>query len=152
MCWSPSCASGWVWKPVSIRLYRFLVSPFSRKRHFAGTSDIRHGRTRRSARVGGSDSRMACVHRIGIAGACFGPDCFCTHSGENRAISDQRVSSCLGKIRMTLVRDFRPRSRFEGQSRDRSKRSLAWHTPAPSALSQEKRYQRNSWPIALRER
>jgi len=48
-------------------------------------------------RVGGSDSRMACVHRIGIAGACFGPDCFCTHSGENRAISDQRGEQLPGK-------------------------------------------------------
>jgi hypothetical protein len=33
-CWSPSCKSGWTWRRVSTKPYRFLVSPFFRKPPF----------------------------------------------------------------------------------------------------------------------
>src|ERR1035437_796653 len=36
MCWWRSCASGWGWKPVFTRFYRFSVLLFSRKRPFYG--------------------------------------------------------------------------------------------------------------------
>src|ERR1700735_5075449 len=34
MCWSPLRESGWTWRQASTKLYRFLVSTFSRERPF----------------------------------------------------------------------------------------------------------------------